>query len=45
MEDYWGSGAAPGATEQAEQTAPAPAAAAEPAAAAPAGDDDIDMIE
>lgn len=46
MEDYWGSGAAPGAAEQAEQTAPAPAAAAEePAAAAPAGDDDIDMIE
>ncbi|OJJ02209.1 hypothetical protein ASPVEDRAFT_28814 [Aspergillus versicolor CBS 583.65] len=45
MEDYWGSGAASGATEQAEQTAPAPAAAAEPAAAAPAGDDDIDMIE
>ncbi|OJJ58213.1 hypothetical protein ASPSYDRAFT_32274 [Aspergillus sydowii CBS 593.65] len=46
MEDYWGSGAAPGAAEEAEQTAPAPAAAAaEPAAAAPAGDDDIDMIE
>ncbi|KAL4981117.1 hypothetical protein BDW66DRAFT_146881 [Aspergillus desertorum] len=49
MEDYWGSNAGAGTTDQAaapEQTAaePAPAAVA-PAAAAPAVDDDIDMIE
>ncbi|KAL4991959.1 hypothetical protein BDW68DRAFT_173595 [Aspergillus falconensis] len=52
MEDYWGSNAGAGTTEQAaapEQTAaepaPAAAAAAAPPAAAPAADDDIDMIE
>ncbi|KAL4817139.1 hypothetical protein BDW67DRAFT_160745 [Aspergillus spinulosporus] len=44
MDDYWGSNAAAGSTEQAaapEQTTAEPT----PAAAAPAVDDDIDMIE